>query len=115
DDYITDCAKGMQKWNKAIADAGIDFQLTLPHRGFNRAVGLFAGHHMAPGGKLLSEAQWAGEKDDFLPTAEDLAYVSTLMSGVHEVGKMANWIAPPKAGINGKPVDWEYVRFAPRE
>ncbi|HUG85860.1 MAG TPA: benzoyl-CoA 2,3-epoxidase subunit BoxB, partial [Euzebya sp.] len=47
DDYITDCAKGMQKWNKAIADAGIDFQLTLPHRGFNRAVGLFAGHHMA--------------------------------------------------------------------
>jgi hypothetical protein len=27
---------------------------------------------------------------------------------------MANWIAPPATGINGKPVSYEYVRFAQR-
>jgi len=29
---------------------------------------------------------------------------------VHEVGKFANWIAPPAAGIHDKPVDFEYVK-----
>jgi benzoyl-CoA 2,3-dioxygenase component B len=24
--------------------------------------------------------------------------------------QMANWIAPPKQGIKGRPVDFEYVR-----
>jgi benzoyl-CoA 2,3-dioxygenase component B len=31
---------------------------------------------------------------------------------VVEPGKMANWIAPPKRGVKGRPVDFEYVRFA---
>ena len=30
---------------------------------------------------------------------------------VHEAGKMANWIAPPHAGIKGRPLDFEYVRL----
>jgi benzoyl-CoA 2,3-dioxygenase component B len=29
---------------------------------------------------------------------------------ITEPGKMANWIAPPKRGIKGKPIDYEYVR-----
>jgi benzoyl-CoA 2,3-dioxygenase component B len=115
DDYITDCGKGMQKWNKVVEEAGIDFRFTLPHRGFHRAVGLFAGHHVAPDGTVLTPHQWETRKDDFLPTQADTEYVGSLMSGVHEVGKMANWIAPPKTGINGKPVHWEYVKFAPRD
>ena len=32
------------------------------------------------------------------------------MKPVHAPGKMANWIAAPKRGINGQPVDFEYVR-----
>jgi benzoyl-CoA 2,3-epoxidase subunit B len=32
------------------------------------------------------------------------------MKAVYEPGKMANWIAPPSRGINGKPIDYEYVR-----
>lgn len=115
DDYITDCAKGMQKWNKVVEDAGIDFRFTLPHRGFHRAVGLFAGQHIAPDGTPLTKAQWEARVDDFLPTAADTAYVGSLMTPVTEIGKMANWIAPPKAGINGQPVAWEYVKFAPRD
>jgi benzoyl-CoA 2,3-dioxygenase component B len=30
---------------------------------------------------------------------------------VVEPGKFANWIAPPRAGISGRPLDFEYVRF----
>ncbi len=30
---------------------------------------------------------------------------------VVEPGKFANWIAPPRRGINQKPLDFEYVRF----
>ena len=30
---------------------------------------------------------------------------------IYERGKMANWIAAPKRGIKGRPVDFEYVRL----
>jgi benzoyl-CoA 2,3-dioxygenase component B len=33
------------------------------------------------------------------------------MYPVTEAGKFANWIAPPPRGINGQPVDFEYVRL----
>jgi benzoyl-CoA 2,3-dioxygenase component B len=33
------------------------------------------------------------------------------MGRVIEVGKFANWIAPPPIGINRQPVDYEYIRF----
>jgi len=29
-----------------------------------------------------------------------------------EPGKMANWIAAPRKGINGNEIDYEYVRLA---
>jgi benzoyl-CoA 2,3-dioxygenase component B len=33
------------------------------------------------------------------------------MVPVTEPGKMAGWIAPPKRGIHGKPIDFDYVLF----
>jgi benzoyl-CoA 2,3-dioxygenase component B len=33
------------------------------------------------------------------------------MQAVTEPGKVANWIAPPAKGINGQPLEFEYVRF----
>jgi benzoyl-CoA 2,3-dioxygenase component B len=30
---------------------------------------------------------------------------------VLELGHFANWIAPPARGIDGKPVDFAYVRY----
>ena len=30
---------------------------------------------------------------------------------VVEPGKFVNWIAPPRAGINNQPLNFEYVRF----
>ena len=114
DDYITDCRRGLTKWNSAITAAGIDFELRLPHRAFNRHVGAFADVHATPDGQLISAEEWARRSDEWLPSTSDREYLASLMSPVTEYGKMANWIAPPRAGINGQPIDWEYVRFAPR-
>ena len=114
DDYIVDCQRGLTSWNKVIQRAGLDFELRLPHRGFNRRVGTFAGAHVSPDGQLMDEAAWAARASRWLPTDADREYVGSLMTPVTEPGKMANWIAPPATGINGKPVEFEYVRFVPR-
>ena len=111
DDYVVDCQRGLSSWNKIIAKAGIDFELRLPHRGFNRKLGVFAGTHVAPDGRVLPADQWRGRAAEWLPTDADREYVASLMVPVVEPGKMANWIAPPATGINDKPVDYEYVRF----
>ena len=42
DAYIGDCERAMARWNKIIREAGIGFELKLPHRGFRRAIGEFA-------------------------------------------------------------------------
>src|SRR5919202_653878 len=111
DDYIVDCQRGLTSWNKIIQRAGIDVELRLPHRGFNRRVGPFAGTHVSPDGRLMDEAAWAARASRWLPTDADREYIGSLMTPVTEPGKMANWIAPPATGINGKPVEFEYVRF----
>jgi len=111
-DYIDDCAKGVLRWNKAIERAGIAFEMTLPHRAFDRQIGAFAGLRVSPAGKVLSEAEWNANKDRWLPTDEDRAYVTSLMgAAVTQPGKFAHWIAPPARGINNQPADFEYVRF----
>ena len=111
DDYITDCAKGVKRWNGIIRKHGIDFELTLPHRGFHRHIGTFAGARISPEGKVVSDAEWTRRSGDWLPTRADRDFVISLMQGVHERGKIAAWIAPPSSGIHNKPVDYEYVRL----
>jgi len=111
DEYIVDSQRGLDRWNKVIRDAGIDFELKLPHRGFNRGIGTFQEFHFSPDGKLLTEADWMHQRAGWVPSAEDYEYVMSLMQPVTEPGKFANWIAPPKRGINNQPVEFEYVRF----
>ncbi len=111
DDYVIDCQRGVDKWNRAIKEAGVDVELTLPNRRFNRGVGLYAGQHFDPQGNPITAAEWSARQGDWLPTEADRAYVKSLMTRpVYEPGKMAHWIAPPKQGIKGRPVDFEYVR-----
>jgi len=112
DDYIADCQRGVDRWNKVIRDHGIDAELRLPHRGFHRAIGAFAEVRVSPDGRLLSEAEWDACRHEWLPTAEDAVYVQSLMQPVVERGRFAGWIAPPPRGINGQPIDFEYVRLA---
>ena len=90
---------------------GVDFQLTVPHKAFNRQIGTFSGVRVAPDGRIVSQAEWDANVRAWLPTDEDKAHVQSLMGRVVEPGKFANWIAPPPMGINKQPVDFEYVRF----
>jgi benzoyl-CoA 2,3-dioxygenase component B len=111
DTYIEDCQRGVDRWNKAIAAHGIPFELKLPSRRFHRAVGVHAGLHFDPEGNPISAEAWEKRKEEWLPTAADRAHLASLMrEPVMEPGKMANWIAAPKQGIKGRPVDFEYVR-----
>jgi benzoyl-CoA 2,3-dioxygenase component B len=58
----------------------------------------------------MSQAEWDARHGDWLPTADDEAFVQSLMVPVVERGKFASWIAPPARGINGQSIDFEYVR-----
>jgi benzoyl-CoA 2,3-dioxygenase component B len=111
-EYIDDCQRAVNKWNKTIANAGIDFELKLPSRRFHRHIGAWADLEADPDGNLLTAAEWEARKAAWLPTREDLNYVKGLMKPVYERGKIANWVAPPSRGINGQPFDFDYVRFA---
>lgn len=111
DSYSKDCHRVLRRWNRAVKDEGItDFEFSLPSTRFFRRQGQYADHHFDRSGNLIDEATWEANKNDWIPTEEDRAYVQNLMNPVHEQGKVANWIAAPRRGINGKPFDFEYVR-----
>ncbi len=111
DDYIMDCQRGVDRWNAIIRKAGLDVELRLPHRGFHRAIGMFSEARVSPDGRVVSQGEWDAKKGAWLPTEADAAYVGSLMKPVIAPGTFANWIAAPARGINGKPVDFQYVRL----
>jgi len=113
DDYVADAQSGVERWwNRIIQRAGFDYRLKLPHVAFHRHIGEFARVHADPDGKLLSADDWRRRRDEFLPSAADDAFVASLMQPVTEPGRFASWIAPPRAGIDNKPGDFEYVKLA---
>ena len=111
EDYVRDSARGLARWNKIIRDAGIDFELKLPHRGFNRRIGAFAGANISPEGHLLAREAWRANERSWLPTSEDRVLVASLMKPAVESGTFASWIAPPARGINHQPINFEYVKL----
>jgi len=111
DDFIKDSVAGVDRWNKVIEKAGISFRLKVPHKAFHRNIGSLAGVKVSPEGRVLTEAQWNAQVDQWLPSAGDRAFVTGLMGRVVEPGKYANWIAPPVMGVNRQPADFQYVRF----
>lgn len=112
DDYVRDCENVLTKWNQETREQGVDFTFTLPSRRFHRKVGQWATEgRFDPHGNVIAEAEWDRLKDSWLPTEEERAYIKSLMVQVTEVGKMANWIAPPNKGIKDMPVEYEYVKL----
>ena len=109
DDYIADCQRGIDRWNKIISDRGIDFSFKLPHRAFHRQIGEFAEIYATPEGRIIDRAEWDKHAAEWLPNDEDQEYVGSLMVQVTEPGEFAPWIAPPRIGINDQPVDFAYV------
>lgn len=110
-EYIGDCRNGLKRWNRILEKNGIEARLYLPHVGFNRKVGAFAGQHITPDGTMIAAQDWAAQEHRWLPTDVDKAHVRGLMHPVLEPGKIAGWIAPPSNGINDRPADFEYVHF----
>ena len=111
DDYISDTIAGVARWNRVMEKHGIDFELTVPHKAFNRQIGSTAGERVNPSGKVIAEATWQANVGNWLPTDSDRAYIRSLMGRVTGPGQYANWIAPPDRGINNQATDFEYVRF----
>ena len=111
DDYIKDSQRGLARWNQVLESHGVEYRFTIPHRFFNRNIGTSAGISVNPQGDVITESEWQSQQGRWLPTAEDWAFVGSLMNRVTEPEKIAGWIAPPVRGINGQPWDYEYVRF----
>jgi benzoyl-CoA 2,3-dioxygenase component B len=112
DDYVADCEKGMARWNRTLGEHGVDFTFRLPHRAFQRAIGQYGGAHFTPKGESISTAEWNSRCQEWLPSDAERAHVVSLMQRVTEPGKFASWIAPPRRGINGQPIDFDYVHLS---
>ncbi len=111
DAYTDDCQRGVDRWNKRLAEAGITEQLRLPSKRFHRHIGIYAELPFDTEGRLLAEQEWERRKGEWLPTDEDRAHIATLQKPVREPGRIANWIAKPPRGIKGLPFEHEYVRL----
>ena len=112
DEYVADCENGVRRWNQALEDAGLPQRLYLPHEGFFRKVGTYAGAPIGPRGEILSSEDVRNRLGGWVPTPDDRAQVAALMVPVYEPGEFAGWIAPPSQGINDQSVEFDYVRFA---
>jgi benzoyl-CoA 2,3-dioxygenase component B len=109
--YIRDCEIGLKRWNMQIKRAGYSFELKLPSSRFRRSIGVWANVPTDLEGKPISREEFDRQLPGWLPSAEDKAYVKSLMRRVVEPGKIAGWIAPPERGINNLPVEYEYVHL----
>jgi benzoyl-CoA 2,3-dioxygenase component B len=111
DEYVKDCEKALKKWNRTLEEEGLDIRLTLPSRRFHRHQGIYADYHFDPHGNLISLEDYEKNKAKWLLVPADNDYLLSIMKPCHEPGKFANWIAPPGRGIEGKPLEFEYVQL----
>ena len=111
DSYHADCTRIVARWNKTLESHGLTERITLPTLRFNRKIGICADQPFDPQGNLLSREDCERGRARWLPSQEDYDYVASCMVRVRERGKFANWIAPPHQGINGQPIEFEYVQF----
>jgi benzoyl-CoA 2,3-dioxygenase component B len=111
DAYVQDNEKGIEYWNRVCERAGIEHRFTLPHRRFNRRIGEYAAGRFDLRGNPIDEATWNAHVAEWLPSAEERAFVKSLMVPCTVPGKFASWIAAPAKGIDGKPLDFEYVKL----
>ncbi len=109
--YIRDCELGLKFANRLIERAGHASPLALPSRRFRRTIGAWAGQPVDPAGRIVPPSHYQAGLTAWLPTDEDKAFIKSLMRAVIEPGKMAAWIAPPRSGIDGRPLEYEYVRL----
>jgi benzoyl-CoA 2,3-epoxidase subunit B len=110
-EYIADCEKAVSQWNRVLERFGFDYRFGLPDHKFHRNQGEYAGYHFTPAGELIDAEHWAANCDTWVASDADRDYVKSLMERVTNPGEFANWIAPPRVGINKQGPDFEYVKF----
>jgi len=103
--YVGDCAAGVVRWNRILESHGMSDRLRLPDRKFHRGIGMYSGFHFDPNGVPLSAEQWEKRK---VPLAAvggryRVPAQQSWTSRCFEPGKFANYIAPPRRGINQQP------------
>jgi benzoyl-CoA 2,3-epoxidase subunit B len=111
DAYVEDCQRGVDRWNKRLAEGGLSQRLRLPSKRFFRQIGIYSGLPFDPDGRLLAKDEWGRQRGEWLPTEQDRAYIRSLQQPVREPGKIANWLGRPARGIKGLPFEYEYVRL----
>ena len=111
DDFVRDSIAGVEAWNAALEKRGISLRLQVPHKAFNRQIGPLAEIKVSPSGAVISATEWHSKVEHWLPSEQDRHFVQSLMGRVVAPGQFANWISPPASGINGQPLECEYVRF----
>ncbi len=112
DDFIGDCSLGLVRWNKSLAERGIEFEIKLPHVAFHRQIGEFKDLAVSPDGKVMDEETWQAGRSEWLPDDDDRRHIEGLMVPCLERGRYAGWIAPATTKIDHKPGDFEWVRLA---
>ena len=111
DEYIDDVQRALRKWNRTLEKLELETRITLPSRRFHRHQGLYADHSFDPEGNIITKEKLEQNAERWLLNNEDNDYLISIMNQVVEPGKMANWIAAPARGINGQPLEFEYVRL----
>ena len=112
DEYVEDCQRGVDKWNRAIAAHGIPFELKLPSRRFHRHIGIYAGVTRRPEGNAHLEGRVRGEEGRVAPERrrQGLREEPDARSRSSIRSRWRTGSRAPKQGIKGRPVDFEYVR-----
>ena len=60
---------------------------------------------------IIGKEAFEAKRDSWLPAEADKTFVKSLMQKpIYDPKQMAGWIAAPRIGIKGRPVDFEYVR-----
>ena len=111
DAYIADCERALRKWNRTLEELGSPTRLSLPSRRFHRHQGIYADHTFDPQGNLVTRDVYEQNRRRWLLTRDDNDYLLSIMKPCYEPGKFANWIAPPSRGIEGTPIEFEYVKL----
>jgi len=97
----------MLRWNKIIraraTTSSWPAERRVPPRDWR-----VQGYHATPDGLLIDDATWNKRKRRLAAVDRRRRFHCSLMTPVTEVGGFANWISPPKVGIDNKPGDFEY-------
>lgn len=110
DTYLREIDGVIERWNRMLAKMEIKFAFARPSKRFNRRIGAYKGFHFSPEGRRISRENFEAGMKEWIPSEAEKAHVRAVMKPVYEPGKIASWIAPPARGIDGKPIEWDYVR-----